>query len=246
MSESLGAPTASDRASATASAAPAGTPTERVLALTLPIAADLGLDVYDVEQRGGIMRVTIDTPPGSSGGVDLDTLALVTRLLSRELDHLDPIPGRYTLEVTSPGLERSLRTPAHFRREIGKTLALRLSDVSATDRRVEGVLIAADDVGATIRILDPATGEPDDRVIAYDHIDRARTVFVWGPAPKPGGRPSKGATKGTKKTGADRGSKKVGTQKAGATSASRGRSAGASTSDRSTTSTSPINIEEGS
>lgn len=243
MSESLGAPTASDRASDTAAATMSGTPTERVLALTLPIAADLGLDLYDVEQRGGIMRVTIDTPPGSPGGVDLDTLALVTRLLSRELDHLDPIPGRYTLEVTSPGVERSLRTPAHYRREIGKTLALRLSDVSATDRRLEGVLIAADDVAATIRILDPATGEPDDRVIAYDQIDRARTVFVWGPAPKPGGRSSKGATTGAKK-GVKKGA--TGAEKVGATRVPQGRSAGSSTPDRSSTSTSPINIEEGS
>ena len=58
------------------------------------------------------MRVTLDTPPGSDGGVDLDQLALATRLISRELDHQDPIPGKYTLEVTSPGVERTLRTPA--------------------------------------------------------------------------------------------------------------------------------------
>lgn len=215
-----------------------GTPVERVLALTTPIVADLGLEVYDVEQRGGIMRVTVDTPPGSPGGVDLDTLALVTRLLSRELDHLDPIPGRYTLEVTSPGVERSLRTPAHFRREVGKTIALRLSDATAEERRMEGVLVAADETAATVRIDDPSTGEPLDRVVPYARIDRARTVFVWGPAPKPGGKGSK------KSKGSPKGAK--GSPKGSSTGSPKGSTTSPPAADSSPSSTSPINTEEGS
>jgi ribosome maturation factor RimP len=167
----------------------------RVRELVEPIASDLHLDVYDVEQRGGTMRVTLDTPSGSDGSVDLDQLALATRLISRELDHQDPIPGRYTLEVTSPGVERSLRTPAHFRREIGKTVNVRLADVTAEHRRLEGVLVAADDTTATLRVV-----EGDgvvDRTVELASVDRARTVFEWGPQPKPGG---KGAAK--KKSGA--------------------------------------------
>ena len=70
-----------------------------------------------------------------ASGVTLETLALASRLVSRELDHHDPVPGRYTLEVTSPGVERALRTPAHFQREIGKAVAIRLSDVGHDDRR---------------------------------------------------------------------------------------------------------------
>ena len=57
----------------------------------------------------------------------------------------DPIPGRYTLEVTSPGLERQLRTPAHFQREVGKDVTVRLRDVVAGDRRIDGVLVASVD-----------------------------------------------------------------------------------------------------
>jgi ribosome maturation factor RimP len=162
---------------------------EQVRGLVAPIASDLQLDLYDVERRGGTLRVTLDTPPGSEGGVDLDQLALATRLISRELDHADPVPGKYTLEVTSPGLERSLRTPAHFRREIGKIVNLRLSDVDADQRRVQGELVAADDHTATVRV--DVAGEPVDRVIALDSIDRARTVFEWGPQPKPGGKGAK-------------------------------------------------------
>ena len=103
---------------------------QRVRELVEPIASDLDLDLYDLEQRGGTLRVTIDTPPGSEGGVDMDKLALATRLISREMDHHDPMPGRYTLEVTSPGVERTLRTPAHFQREIGKTINVRLADTT--------------------------------------------------------------------------------------------------------------------
>lgn len=166
----------------------------RLRELVEPIASDLQLDIYDIEQRGGTMRVTLDTPPGSPGSVDLDQLALATRLISRELDHEDPIPGRYTLEVTSPGVERSLRTPSHFRREIGKTISVRLADPDDGRRRIQGVLVAADDTTATVRELD---GDLAEHVIALDTIDRARTVFEWGPQPKPGGKgaPKKQAPK---------------------------------------------------
>ena len=168
---------------------------KRVRAIVDPIATDLSLDVYDVEQRGGTLRVTLDTPAGSATSVDLEQLALATRLISRQLDHDDPVPGRYTLEVTSPGVERNLRTPAHFRREVGKTINVRLADVSAEQRRLEGVLVAADERTATIRV-----GEGDDatdHVLELSSIDRARTVFVWGPQPKPGKSGKAGARKAT-------------------------------------------------
>jgi ribosome maturation factor RimP len=156
----------------------------RVRALVLPIASDLGLDLYDLEQRGGTVRVTLDTPPGAPGGVTLDDLALASRLVSRELDAQDPVPGHYTLEVTSPGVERALRTPAHFRREIGKVVAIRLADVGHDERRVTGTLIAADDTSATVAVDGPQGAA--ERTVPYDQIDRAKTVFEWGPAPKPG------------------------------------------------------------
>jgi ribosome maturation factor RimP len=158
----------------------------RVRELVAPIASDLGLDLYDVEQRGGVLRVSLDTPPGSEGGITLETLALASRLVSRELDHHDPIPGRYTLEVTSPGVERALRTPEHFQREVGKVVAIRLSDVGHDDRRVTGTLVGADAAAATVRVEGP--DGPGERVIPYAQIDRARTVFEWGPAPKNPGR----------------------------------------------------------
>ncbi len=165
---------------------------DRVRDVVDPIASDLDLDVYDVERREATIRITLDTRPGSPGGITLDDLSLATRLISRELDHADPIPGRYTLEVTSPGLERRLRTPAHFQREVGKDVTIRLRNVVSGDRRIDGVLVAADDHDATVRLAD---GE--ERVIAIDSVDKAHTVFEWGPAPKPG----KGKSSGKKKAG---------------------------------------------
>lgn len=183
---------------------------QRVRTIVQPITSDLGLDLYDVEQRGGTIRVTIDTHPGSESGVDLDKLALATRLISREMDHQDPVPGHYTLEITSPGVERNLRTPADFQREVGKTVTIRLVDVGAEQRRIEGVLVAADDTTATVRVDDGDSS--DDRVVELASIDRARTVFVWGPQPKPGGKgtskkktsPKNGAASETKQSATSR------------------------------------------
>ncbi len=144
---------------------------DRLRDIVTPIVDDLGLDLYDLEQRGGTYRVTVDTRPGSDRGIDLDELALVTRSISRELDHVDPIPGRYTLEVTSPGVERTLRTPEHFAREIGKTISIRLRDPQAAERRLNGLLVAADGSTATIRVGIGDDGQPVDRIIRLDAID---------------------------------------------------------------------------
>jgi ribosome maturation factor RimP len=155
--------------------------------MVAPLVADMKLDLYDIEYRGGVLRITIDTPPGSPGGVTLDEIALLTRMIGRDFDHDDPMPGHYTLEVTSPGLERTLRTVAHFQREIGKTVNVRLRDVAAGDRRVQGVLVAATEAECVVRLDD---AELSERTIPYSQIDRAKTVFVWGPAPKPGKAPA--------------------------------------------------------
>jgi ribosome maturation factor RimP len=165
---------------------------KKVERLIAPIVSDLQLDLYDLEFRGGTLRVTIDRPAGVDDGLDLEAIALASRLIGRELDHEDPMGGHYTLEVTSPGLERSLRTPGHFQRTIGKTVALRLRDIvtpegERSERRLQGVLVAADDHAVTIQLNDAALTE---RTVPYDKIDRAKTVFAWGPAPKPGKAPS--------------------------------------------------------
>lgn len=197
---------------------------DRLRAIVNPIASGLELDVYDIEQRGGTWRITLDTPPGSPSGVDMEKLSLATRLISRDLDHEDPVPGHYTLEVTSPGVERTLRIPAHFQREIGKRINVRLNNVDAEQRRLEGVLIAADAKTATLRIDDSDPDAPVDQTIPIASIDRARTIFEWGPQPKPAG---KGVSKAAAKrpTGKQRAAKDSQAKEPGAKQAVEKKSA---------------------
>jgi ribosome maturation factor RimP len=155
----------------------------RIVALAQPIIDDLGLVLYDCEHHGGSLIITLDKP----GGVLLDELSLFTRLLSRELDHEDPVPGRYTLEVSSPGLERNLRRPDHYAGAIGQPVAIRLAQLVDGTRRVDGTLVAAGEDGITVRLDD---AELSERHLRYHDIERAKTVFTWGPAPKPGKGPS--------------------------------------------------------
>jgi len=156
---------------------------DRVHQLVAPIVSDLGLDLYDLEFVGGTLRVVVDTPPGGPAGVSLDTIALITRLVSRELDHQDPVPGRYTLEVTSPGLERTLREPRHYQRELGKEVTVKTTEAIDGVRRFQGVLVSADDDAITLRDTDGA-----ETTIAHRQIEKTKTVFSWGAAPKPGSK----------------------------------------------------------
>ena len=68
--------------------------------------ADVGAELYDVEFNGGMLRILVD----ADGSIDIDAIKTISKSSSRVLDEADPIPGRYTLEVSSPGLERPLNT----------------------------------------------------------------------------------------------------------------------------------------
>jgi ribosome maturation factor RimP len=164
---------------------------DRVRDLVLPLLDDRHLDLYDVEMQGPVLRVVVDSPPGGGAGLDLDVLADATRAVSRALDEADPITGRYTLEVTSPGLERTLRRPEHFERAVGETVKIRTVDGVSDERRVEGQLVSADDSGVVVRTGAAEDGTAVEQRLAYDDIERARTVFEWGPAtPRSGKRKS--------------------------------------------------------
>lgn len=164
------------------------TTVERVRDVVSPVLAQRQLHLYDVELAGRDVRVVVERP---DGGLDLDVLADATRAVSRALDEADPIAGAYTLEVSSPGLERRLRTPAHFAGAVGETVKVKLTPAAgaarAGERRLEGELASADDEGITIR-----TADGGDARLAYDDIERGRTVFAWGSAPKPGSHHRRG------------------------------------------------------
>ncbi|CAB4565539.1 MAG: ribosome maturation factor RimP [Actinobacteria bacterium] len=164
-----------------------------VTAMVSPILDDLGLELYDMEFSGGVLKVTIDTPAGQEAGVDIDQISRVNRLLGRELDHNDVVPGRYTLEVSSPGLERNLRTPHHFQREVGKDVSIRLVAEHEGQRRFAGALVAATDATATVRVTDTAQSVE----IPLALIEKAKTVFVWESQPKPNSKEARAAKRST-------------------------------------------------
>jgi ribosome maturation factor RimP len=144
--------------------------------------ADIGLELVDIEHLARRLRVTVD----AEGGVDLDVLSAANGALSRALDaHDDLTPaGPYELEVSSPGLERPLRLPAHFVRARGREVALRLRAGAEEPRRLEGVLLDADDEAVLVAPTPAAEG----RRIRYEAIERAHTVFRWGATDRAEGR----------------------------------------------------------
>ncbi|MGH9301086.1 MAG: ribosome maturation factor RimP [Acidimicrobiales bacterium] len=146
---------------------------DRIQAVVQAALDDTETEVVDVEVTPGLLRISVDCP----GGIDLDALGEASRAISAALDISDPMPGRYTLEVGSPGLERPLRTPEHFQRFVGSMIAVKTKPGSAGLRRAQGRLEAADDKGITM--TSPDLGHEPLR-LTYDDIDKARTVFEWG------------------------------------------------------------------
>jgi ribosome maturation factor RimP len=167
-----------------------------------PIVESLGLSVYDVTLTGGdrpTLSLTVDRPraddaPAAEQGVDLDTLETATRTVSAALDAMDPVHGRYLLEVSSPGLERTLRTAEHFAGAHGEVVTVKARDAEGHVARLRGVLVTSDAESITL------TTDAGDHTVALDAVEAARTVFEWGPAPKPG----KGSRPGRKKEVATR------------------------------------------
>jgi len=154
-----------------------------------PVVAALDLELYDIELSGAsgsrTLRVTVTRP----GGVDLDAITAVTQAVSPMLDDGPAPAGPFLLEVSSPGIERTLRTPAHYVGAIGSTVSVKLRTDSGT-RRAHGVLVEA---GADDFVVE-VDGEREQ--LAYADVTQARTVFEWGPQPRPGqGRRDPGQTK---------------------------------------------------
>jgi ribosome maturation factor RimP len=143
---------------------------ERIAA---PVLQAAGLELIDVELRAGNIVVTVDR----EGGIDLDTLAAASKAISAAIDREEVGPtGRYELEVSSPGLERRLRRPEHFRRFVGHQVAVRTQPGVEGDRRLEGEIVSADDGGVVVAVAGMAEVT---RRLAYGDIDRAHTIFDW-------------------------------------------------------------------
>lgn len=141
-------------------------------ALLRPVVEREGLFLEGVETtragRFSVVRVLVDLPDGP-GDLPLDSLREVSSAVSAALDEADPVRGRYTLEVSTPGAERSLTTPRHFRRAVGHDVLL----VTARGE-VSGTVTQADEAHVTLDVAGEAT------VVALEDVTAARMV-VLGP-----------------------------------------------------------------
>lgn len=192
---------------ASASRAPESAHPDQIAELAGPIATESGCAIYDVQWRGGTLVVLATAAGGDAIGVD--GLTQLSRKLSAALDATDAIDGRYVLEVSSPGLERSLRRPEHFVGAVGERIVIRTS--TAPRRRIVGEVLEADGSGVTVRIEEmsgdsqghpkaPAAELGQAMVVSFDNIAKARTTFEWGPQTRnnPGSGRSGQSTSGRK------------------------------------------------
>ena len=168
-----------------------------------PTVASLGVELLGIEYLpapgSALVRLYIDVPAaelaeGSMEGgealpraVSIEDCEAVSREVSARLDVEDPITGNYTLEVSSPGLDRPLFTPAHFARFLGETAKVTLRLPQDGRRRLTGVISRVDDDGVLFLV------DAVEFLVAADNIDKARLVPDWaamGLAPvKPGANP---------------------------------------------------------
>lgn len=115
---------------------------QQVYEMLRPIAARMGLETVDVEVSGeahhAVLRVLMDRP---EGGITVEECAKVSEALSRQLDLYDLFQHRYTLEVSSPGLDRPLRTDADFRRFAGRRAEITTYAPQEGQRRFRGILL---------------------------------------------------------------------------------------------------------
>ncbi|MEX2280388.1 MAG: ribosome maturation factor RimP [Acidimicrobiia bacterium] len=154
--------------------------TDDVRDLIEPWLAAERLELDDLELKGTgpgrTLRVVVD----SEELVDLDRIAEVSNGISRLLDAELDIDEPYQLEVTSPGLERTLRTPRHFQKSVGREVNMKIRREGETIL-VKGLLDHAGDDRGSVTSEDGSVTE-----FAYEEIAKARTVFRWQAAPKPG------------------------------------------------------------
>ena len=141
--------------------------------LIRPVIEGSGLELVDVafrrESGRRVLRVVVDR----DGGVDVDTIAELAEKVSRRLDVEGFAPGPYALEVSSPGIERSLKRQRDFERRVGDTVKVKTTTPVNGRTSITGELVSADDDGITVAA---AGGELRVR---YADIASARTVVDW-------------------------------------------------------------------
>src|SRR5258706_10048359 len=125
---------------------------ERLNALIEPLLGRLGFELVELEYAAGHARAVVRLFIDREAGVALEDCERVSREVAALLDVEDPIPCAYTLEVSSPGFDRLLRTQAHFGRFVGSRVFVELREPRAGRRRYTGKLLTVDDTGIALEV----------------------------------------------------------------------------------------------
>ena len=150
---------------------------DRISEAISPILWTLGLELADVVCVGqgsrSVVRVFIDKPEG----VTLDDCERAHKALGPALDVADPFPHAYTLEVSSPGLDRPFKRMQDYRRAIGKRVSLKLREPLVGQWRLMGTLMDVTDDSVTLDVSEP----PPPRSVTVEHrkIGEAKRVVTW-------------------------------------------------------------------
>jgi ribosome maturation factor RimP len=142
-------------------------------ALAAPLAAERGLDLVDVEIKGTggkrLVRVVVDR----KGCVELADCSEVSKRLSEVLDTEDPIEGRYSLEVTSPGVDRPLDSAAAFDRVEGRLVEVHVTASDGRTSQIRGTVRAAQTQEVVLEV------DGEEVRVAYSEIAKAKQALPW-------------------------------------------------------------------
>ena len=158
---------------------PATPPSERLTEEITLLLDSMGLTLYDLvlpKKSGGVLRVFVDGPEG----VTIDQIESVSRRVSVLLDVLDPFPGRYHLEVSSPGLDRLLKIPEDLRKNEGKWVSLKLVDAIEGQKVLKGRIGSVGDAGFFLHV----DAGKKSRILEVPFLQlRSVQAEFWRPAP---------------------------------------------------------------
>ena len=150
-----------------------------IATLLAPTVQSLGLELLGVEYLptpgGALLRLYIDVPAdaGEERTVGIEDCEATSREVSAQLDVADPISGHYTLEVSSPGVDRPLFTAPQFARFVGETAKVTLKLPQDGRRRLQGAIVSVDGNNITFDV------DGTQFTVAIDNIEKARLVPDW-------------------------------------------------------------------
>ncbi len=146
---------------------------ERLLPIITPIVTQqFGIDLIEVELKGSKANMVVRIIVDADGGVKLETCTAVNRAIGDALDTTDVMPARYRLEVSSPGLDRPLRTLRDFQRNLGRTVHLRYHDNGET-KETEGVIERVSEGGISLETNSGVL------MIPFATIDYGKVIIQW-------------------------------------------------------------------